>query len=644
MVEWKEKLDKEIIEILSTEYKSSKKVIFDNEARIKFIFTELFNKKINKKTKIEIDDPIIQSKSDVFARFYMNEGMIYELKSESDISYDLYTQGIAYAEPGSPLLGALYFVRGKILYCHKLLRDSLADSERALDCMPPENLFRYDLYTQMAECHLGLAKWNLTCSRSFLGLTKLGDYEDMSKKLHENDTFIKNSSNMYKWDSRPLPPLVQAVHDVLPEFTDALEVKFNKEFGAHVITTRDIEPGEILCVEQAYAITVNRGLRYNICSYCKIQTWSSIPCENCVQVVYCSIQCRESAYHEYHDVECIVIPQLLSYGIQDKFLMALRLTVIGMKEIDNSIDAMRHKISVNDKFMIPSLVFNQLVIGALSEMEYDSIYATASKYSPHLMTHKSQSVASCVIIAYFYGVAINLFKKKKKVNLQTLVNDENFLFLVQFIEINTRIANFNGLNMSMPLINRRSIKVSNAVHCYSNLFPHSCRKMIAHSLHHNRISIRSVCSIKKGEQVFDNYGISFDNYDKKTRQELLKNLNYICKCKVCVDDVKMEPAETSVVPGYDLTDLRTEIEILHQTMDDLDSTSIKKYIVNDQLTLPQYTPDSKFIPELIMEVEDFLEYNTKEFNECIGIFLDVIAVEQVPYLTLQDIQKITAKP
>ncbi|XP_044010233.1 SET and MYND domain-containing protein 4-like [Aphidius gifuensis] len=578
--------------------------------------------KTKEKSNLEIQNPPIQSKNNDVAEIYLNQGMIYEQDNKFEISKDLYSKGIAYAEPGSSMLGELYFKRSKIYYSHQLLRDCLVDSERALNNLLPDNEFKNDLNIQMAGCHQGLAKWYLKCSSTHLGHLTTEEYQILSDKLHVNNDFIDDSVNMYKWVSRPLPPVVAAVHDIFPEFTDALKVEFTKELGTHVIATRNIEPGEILCVRKAYAITVNRGLRYNLCSYCKIQTWSSVPCEKCVQAVYCSVTCREYAYNEYHDMECKIIPKLLSYGIQDKFLVALRITIIAMKEINNSVDAMRYKISTYDKFVTPSPIFEKLVIDALTKLSYDSIYITASKYSPHLMTHESQSVASCVIMAYFYGVEIKIFKNKDKMNL---------------------IANFNGLNMSMPLINRRSIKVSNAINGYSNLFHHSCRKMIAHSLHHNSISIRSICSIKKGEQVFDNYGISFDDYDKETRQELLKNLNYICKCKVCVDDVKLVPIKKGTIPEENLKCKRSEIETLKELMKNLELYTGRQYIVNDHLPWPHYVPEYKTMSEFIIELEKYLSYNTKELNECIKLYHEVIAVEQVPYVTLQDVSEIDKK-
>ncbi|KAF7988262.1 hypothetical protein HCN44_007794 [Aphidius gifuensis] len=336
------------------------------------------------------------------------------------------------------------------------------------------------------------------------------------------------------------------------------------------------------------------------------------------------------------------IQMLLSYGVRDKFLMALRLTIIAMKEIGNSIDAMRHKISVIDRYKsLPT--FNKFITDALSKMEYDSIYITAPKYSPNLMTHESQSVASCVIMAYFYGLEIKLFKKNDFIYLQTLANDENFLFLVQFIEINTRIANFNGLNMSMLSIKHQSLKVSNAIFAYSNLFPHSCRKMIAHSRHYNGIIIRSTCSIKKSEQVFNNYGVFFDDCNNQVSQDFLKNLDYICKCKVCVDDVETVPIKKHKVPNEDLEYFRSDIKTLQEQINVLKSYLCEQCIVNNYLPLFNYVSEAKIILTLLRKIDEYQSYNTNEAYECIKLFFEIPAEEQVPYVTLQNIRATTQK-
>lgn len=105
---------------------------------------------------------------------------------------------------------------------------------------------------------------------------------------------------------------VESPSKMIPSFSDSLSLKYNKEFGRHVVAAKDIKPGEVLAIESGFVCPAINNLKmYLACSYCLNFTWTGIPCPSCVFAIYCSETCKMKAWKEYHDIECSILPPLL---------------------------------------------------------------------------------------------------------------------------------------------------------------------------------------------------------------------------------------------------------------------------------------------------------------------------------------------
>lgn len=120
-------------------------------------------------------------------------------------------------------------------------------------------------------------------------------------------------------------------YETIPYFSKSLSLHYNKEYGRHVLATRDIKSGEILAVEKGFVCPrVNKI--YLACSYCLNLAWNGIPCAHCVYAVYCSEKCKTKAWEDYHDIECKLLPAFLGEPFpapnMSHEMMALRLFII----------------------------------------------------------------------------------------------------------------------------------------------------------------------------------------------------------------------------------------------------------------------------------------------------------------------------
>lgn len=69
----------------------------------------------------------------------------------------------------------------------------------------------------------------------------------------------------------------------IPSLVSCLELRVNNKYGRHVITNRDLSPGDIIAIEDSVIRTIEQvEPRYERCIYClERKKHNLIPCENC---------------------------------------------------------------------------------------------------------------------------------------------------------------------------------------------------------------------------------------------------------------------------------------------------------------------------------------------------------------------------
>lgn len=143
---------------------------------------------------------------------------------------------------------------------------------------------------------------------------------------------------------------------------DPVAVKYNKKYGRHVVATRDILPGEIVLNDAPYITCINLNNAHAYCGHCLKFSWACIPCNNCSWIMFCSEECKQKAWAEYHDIECNVLPRLLENKNTDHLMQAsIRALVKGIREAGN-FKAFRGKIELINAFLGKKNVYIFLIL------------------------------------------------------------------------------------------------------------------------------------------------------------------------------------------------------------------------------------------------------------------------------------------
>lgn len=224
----------------------------------------------------------------------------------------LYTRSVAYAVPESKELALAYANRSATLLKLNRFEDCLVEIDRALQNNYPDKSIP-KLLIRKAECLEKLATESYTKAKFWLSKAVIGsefDRQYMDRKLKDYP-LVKPKS--VPFDDECIIPEIKSRNKKYPCASDAIDVTFSPYFGRQVVATRDIEPGEILIAEKAYSKTIWSDNLYSHCFYCMANLWTCIPCEYCVNSVFCSEKCKIEAWEECHQYECSVYDVMLQY-------------------------------------------------------------------------------------------------------------------------------------------------------------------------------------------------------------------------------------------------------------------------------------------------------------------------------------------
>lgn len=143
-------------------------------------------------------------------------------------------------------------------------------------------------------------------------------------------------------------PQLKSENPMMPGTSDAVSMNYSNKFGRHMIATRDIKAGETISIQKIYAKSVFLQERYKICWHCAQQTWTSVPCESCVNVIYWSETCREINKYE-HDIECKTLGLMTrSQLFGDSHVLSFKLVIKALNETGGSMEILQSNLQKHD--------------------------------------------------------------------------------------------------------------------------------------------------------------------------------------------------------------------------------------------------------------------------------------------------------
>lgn len=188
---------------------------------------------------------------------------------------------------------SLYTRRAEVLFQAQEYKACLNDIQEAISLQCPQAVS-----TKLINLQRACQKKIVTCSQQFQGVDPSRDIPTVTGRLHSK---IANGSHL-------------------------IEINCTSSQGRFLKASDDIRAGDTLISESPYAAVLLPENAHTHCACCFQALVAPFPCLYCCEVQYCSQSCRETAWTEYHKVECSLGPLLKM--VDTSFHLALRILLV----------------------------------------------------------------------------------------------------------------------------------------------------------------------------------------------------------------------------------------------------------------------------------------------------------------------------
>lgn len=282
-----------------------------------------------------------------------------------------------------------------------------------------------------------------------------------------------------------------------------------------------------------------------------------------------------------------------------------------------------------------------LINGKIDSKKFSSIYILSSAYNPNIPEKSTDQFTMSIIVAYALSSRIGLFKNEATRYLKLLQQKDDFIFLVALIEKLIRVSMCNSCGINMPMMN---CTMNLFCSSYSLLpafsfFNHSCDGSFIRTFCTGSMMLTTIKPIKKGDEIFDNYGMGFQRYGKEQRQQsLYLKYDSICKCIPCVENWVLENSEISEDKKF-LRLILNELEKYHREMVAFRMKACEFYSKNNKIMDFEELLHKKFRNYITTCFLNFKE-NSKHSQMAMNLYAEYLVTSQVPYMSL-DIRETT---
>ncbi|GAB6021414.1 hypothetical protein CHUAL_004023 [Chamberlinius hualienensis] len=448
----------------------------------------------------------------------------------------LYTKALALCpSSSSEKLALCYANRSAANVYLENYKVCLVDIERALKLDCPLDL-QFKLNARKANCCFKLQKYEECVEVSKIALGYIDDLPKSSLKYKEK-TELELKELIEKAKKLPNSNSVEELEDVLPNksygenvqipnASAAICLKYSSLKGRFTVANREIEAGDVLFVEKPYASVLLPNFNETHCHHCYQLAEAAVPCENCTVVRFCSFNCRNLAYKEYHDFECKWLPIFYKMGI---IHLVIRLVLtVGVPYLLKN-ESFLKSLDGNGK----SETCDQPLSG------YNGVYSlvtNSTKVKPKDM--------------FYYSVSAVLIGKLLEEEVTKHSNDNSAKYFVGSVclrHIQQLICNANAIT---GLCRESSVgkggveietqeRIATAIYPSASLMNHSCEPNIISSYMGNVIIVKAANNISCNDEIFNCYGPHYLRLARSDRMEaLLQQYYFECSCQHCSAEPK----------------------------------------------------------------------------------------------------------
>ncbi|NXA35350.1 SMYD4 protein, partial [Eudromia elegans] len=538
------------------------------------------------------------------ARRYREEGNGRFGRRQYREAARLYSQAASFECPDSPDVSLCFANRSAALFHLGHFEACLEDIARAQGHGYPDKLLPKVLLRK-AECLLCLGRLQDAAEALSAVEKKLSVHQAMSSaahqallkkinqlknKVHEKENCAEPASEAH--DAIQRESDVWEENDSISGACSSLSLKFDLERGRHLVASQDILMGQDLLKEEAFVSVLCPGESLQLpdsnealwdaqatnadlyCHRCLKQLLASVPCSGCSYAKYCSQNCADLAWKQYHRTECSLGALLLTLGVFCH--VALRTVLLaGFAEVSRLVEQShnddkdlhnpeaRYKHlnkAPNPKVGIPGKA-EPLIPGCNDNGQYQSSYQAVFNLLPHTEKHNPEHKFLCMLSvvaicrkiqeAGLEAAVLNQEERDEwlkpracengsdELSPQLRIIAEAMLRHVLQLQCNAQaITVMQELGSEdSAVVNKKPVRLATAFFPVLSLLNHSCTPNISVSFNGTAATVRASQPIPRGQEIFHCYGPDRCRMRVAERQQLLRQYFFECRCQACLEEL-----------------------------------------------------------------------------------------------------------
>lgn len=418
--------------------------------------------------------------------------------------------------------------RSAALYHMGEYKLALVDIDLAIDYGYPVNL-TYKVLERKAKCLLALKKLKGAQQVFRKMIQSLSEAElpnkkrkELQQQTQEELTKLNKIRNISDEDENPeaVPLVAGGKHSKYKAISSAVEIVYTNK-TTYAVASRNIEPGEILGIEEAHCAFVTPELSKILCFHCLKRATAPQPCPDCCQVVFCSVNCQKIALLTHHKYECCILGKLWQSRMHRWFLALRMLTQRGLQ----------HFIDMRQTLQEPAMTVHSRIY---SSDDYKTVYNLRTDNDPPMRLQDLLEIA-IHSVSYLKLLRDAKFFTPSEVVSSDLTDEEKYIG--GLILHNMLVATHNESMVTYMVKHSGRVLVGTGIFPTNLCFEHSCVPSVFGYYNGTTLISRAVHSIKKGDKITVNFKKSYFGRDYIYNMAVPIEMEFLkrdhCNCEPC---------------------------------------------------------------------------------------------------------------
>ena len=318
------------------------------------------------------------------------------------------------------------------------------------------------------------------------------------------------------------PGLTGEPNEKYPNASMSLKVCYDSGLGRRTVADRDIKVGDIVMSEVPFAAIMLPGeYAGKHCYQCFAATDAPVPCSQCSSVLFCSRECRDTAWQRYHWAECS-FGELLKPTTCAK-IGHLAVRILMCEGVDSVLSYVKSPLAGNSDPEQHGFNAGDVYNSSSYDCIHHLVTSTKLRDSQDLFEF---TVLSCVLVKIMMASG---FLKDVAASVDDLqLIGGVVLRQLQVIQCNA----FRIIELTRPtkFDDPQPEPVGIGLYPTASLINHSCDPNADLNFYGDTVVVRAMRNISEGEEICISYGPMFYEVKQRLRHKQLKAV-YFFNCK-----------------------------------------------------------------------------------------------------------------